>query len=40
MDFISVINNFTKAVENNNGAKLASLFTEDGIYDDYIYGQF
>ena len=40
MNFISVINTFTKAVENNNGAKLASLFTEDGIYDDYIYGPF
>ena len=40
MDFIGIINTFTKAVETNNGAKLASLFTEDGIYDDYIYGPF
>ena len=40
MDFIGIINTFTKAVEDNNGAKLASLFTEDGIYDDYIYGPF
>jgi ketosteroid isomerase-like protein len=40
MDFINIINTFTKSVEDNKGAKLASLFTEDGIYNDYIYGPF
>ena len=40
MDFSNIINTFTKSVENNDGEKLSLLFTEDGIYDDYIYGPF
>ena len=40
MDFSTIVKTFTTAVENNDGEKLASLFTVDGIYDDYIYGEF
>ena len=40
MEFSKIVETFTAAVENNDGQKLASLFTIDGIYDDYIYGEF
>ena len=40
MEFSKIVNTFTTAVENNDGQRLASLFTIDGIYDDYIYGEF
>ena len=40
MEFSEITKTFTTAVENNDGKKLASLFTVDGIYDDYIYGEF
>ena len=40
MEFSKIVKTFTTAVENNDGEKLASLFTVDGIYDDYIYGEF
>tara|TARA_B100000989_G_scaffold292184_1_gene267674 strand:+ start:909 stop:1388 length:480 start_codon:yes stop_codon:yes gene_type:complete len=40
MEFSEITKTFTEAVENNDGEKLASLFTVDGIYDDYIYGEF
>ena len=40
MEFREIVRTFTTAVENNDGEKLASLFTNDGIYDDYIYGEF
>ena len=40
MKFSEIVKTFTTAVENNEGQKLASLFTIDGIYDDYIYGEF
>ena len=40
MKFSEIVKTFTTAVENNDGHKLASLFTYDGIYDDYIYGEF
>ena len=40
MKFSEIVKTFTTAVENNDGQKLASLFTIDGIYDDYIYGEF
>ena len=40
MKFSEIVKTFTTAVENNDGQKLASLFTYDGIYDDYIYGEF
>ena len=35
MEFSEITKTFTAAVENNDGEKLASLFTVDGIYDDY-----
>ena len=40
LEFSKLVKTFTTAVENNDGEKLASLFTVDGIYDDYIYGEF
>ena len=40
MKFSEIVKTFTTAVENNDGQKLASLFTYNGIYDDYIYGEF
>jgi hypothetical protein len=40
LEFSKIVKTFTTAVENNDGEKLASLFTVDGIYDDYIYGEF
>ncbi|MFL2793011.1 MAG: nuclear transport factor 2 family protein [Paracoccaceae bacterium] len=40
MEFSTIVKTFTTAVENNDGETLASLFTLEGIYDDYIYGEF
>ena len=40
MEFSEIVKIFSTAVENNDGETLASLFTVDGIYDDYIYGEF
>ena len=40
MEFGKIVKTFTTAVENNDGETLASLFTPEGIYDDYIYGEF
>tara|TARA_Y100000589_G_scaffold275879_1_gene270153 strand:+ start:410 stop:910 length:501 start_codon:yes stop_codon:yes gene_type:complete len=40
LEFSEIVKTFTTSVENNDGEKLASLFTIDGIYDDYIYGEF
>ena len=40
MNFEKLLTNFTSSVEENDGKKLANLFTEDGVYDDYIYGPF
>ena len=40
MEFGKIVKTFTTAVENNDGETLASLFTLNGIYDDYIYGKF
>ena len=40
MEFGKIVKTFTSAVENNDGETLASLFTLEGIYDDYIYGEF
>ena len=40
LEFSEIVKTFTTAVENNDGQKLASLFTIDGTYDDYIYGEF
>ncbi len=38
IDFESVLERFTAAVEAGNGQALASLFTLNGIYDDCFYG--
>jgi hypothetical protein len=40
LKFSEIVKTFTNAVENNDGETLASLFTVDGVYDDYIYGEF
>ena len=40
MDFDVLVKKFTRYVEHNLGGKLSNLFTEDGVYDDYIYGPF
>lgn len=36
--FARVLDRFTEAVEAGDGAALASLFTEDGVYEDGFYG--
>ena len=36
--FARVLDRFTAAVEAGDGAALASLFTEDGVYEDGFYG--
>ena len=38
MDLAAVLSLFSNAVETNNGAALARLFTDDGVYDDYFFG--
>lgn len=38
--FAEILTDFTAAVESGDGQKLASLFTEDGVYDDVFYGEF
>jgi ketosteroid isomerase-like protein len=40
MDFATLLNEFTAAVEAGDGARLAALFTEDGVYHDTFYGEF
>ena len=40
MDFAKVLNGFTAAVETGDGAALAALFTEEGVYHDGFYGAF
>ena len=40
MDFAKVLNAFTAAVETGDGAALAALFTEEGVYHDGFYGAF
>lgn len=40
MDFPDVLSRFAKAVAANDGAGLASLFTEDGVYDDGFFGEY
>lgn len=39
-DLKDILGRFTKAVETNDGAGLASLFTADGTYVDYFFGPF
>ena len=36
--FEALVNQFTAAVEAGDGSALASLFTEDGVYEDGFYG--
>ena len=38
--FMSVLNNFTDAVEAGDGSALSALFTPDGTYCDGFYGEF
>ena len=40
MAFRDVLDAFAGAVEAGDGAALAALFTEDGVYDDVFYGVF
>ena len=36
--FNRLLARFTAAAESGDGARFAALFTEDGVYHDYIYG--
>lgn len=38
MDLAAILVKFAAAVEAGDGAALAELFTEDGVYDDYFFG--
>ena len=38
--FETIVKAFGAAVEAGDGAALAALFTEDGVYDDVFYGEF
>jgi ketosteroid isomerase-like protein len=40
MEFAALLQEFTAAVEAGDGTRLASLFTEDGVYHDTFYGEF
>ncbi len=40
MDFPDLLSRFAKAVAANDGAGLAALFTEDGVYDDGFFGEY
>jgi len=40
MNIHAMLRTFCDAVEQRNGAALAALFTEDGIYHDAFYGAF
>jgi len=40
MDISALLKNFCSAVERRDGKGFASLFTEDGIYQDVFYGDF
>ena len=37
-EFTGLLNEFTLSAESGDGARFASHFTDDAIYDDYIYG--
>jgi len=39
-DFASMLERFATAVEANDGAGLAALFTADGVYEDGFYGAY
>jgi hypothetical protein len=38
MEFSRLLDAFARAVETNDGAALAALFTPDGVYDDGFFG--
>jgi ketosteroid isomerase-like protein len=40
MDEVKMLRTFCDAVEQHDGAALAALFTEDGVYHDVFYGAF
>jgi ketosteroid isomerase-like protein len=40
MDLTALLRTFCDAVEHRDGAGLAALFTEDGVYHDLFYGAF
>jgi hypothetical protein len=40
MTFGDLLSRFVQAVETNDGDGLASLFTEDGVYDDGFFGEY
>ena len=40
MDCTTLLTRFCRAVEQRQGAALAALFTEDGVYLDVFYGSF
>jgi ketosteroid isomerase-like protein len=40
MDFITVINKVADAASSGDGAAMAALFAEDGVYHDCFYGSF
>lgn len=40
MDVTAMLRRFCDAVERKDGAGLAALFTEDGVYHDVFYGAF
>jgi SnoaL-like domain len=39
MDFPALLNAFARAIERRDGDGLADLFTSDGVYDDYFFGE-
>lgn len=40
MKFPDLLEKFADAVHSRNGAAMAALFTEDGVYDDIYFGEF
>jgi len=40
MDFSSVINKLAQSASSGDGAGMAALFAEDGVYHDVFYGSF
>ena len=40
MDFPDMLSRFATAVQKNDGAGLAALFTPDGVYDDGFFGEY
>ena len=38
MDFPALLDTFARAIERRDANRLADLFTDDGVYDDYFFG--